>query len=59
MHHAYNDHRIGGWIDGIRAKKCDAQVGGQPLACGRGQRKVPYRLEGRFDGGDKASSNFL
>jgi hypothetical protein len=61
MHHADNDHGIGGRsvIDGVRAKICDAQAGGQPLARGRGQRKVPDRLESRFDGGDKAGSNFL
>jgi len=61
MQDADNDHGIvkGLVVDGIGAVKRDAQTRRELVARRCGKRKMPHRLEGGFDGGDKARGYFF
>jgi hypothetical protein len=61
VQHADDDHcvRERPVIDGVGAVKRHTQAGGKLFARGHGQRKIPHRLEGGFERGDKAGGDIL
>jgi len=57
-----DDHhgiRKGSVINCVGTVKYYAQAGCKLLTRGCGERKIPHRLEGGFDGGDEPGRNFF
>lgn len=61
VQHADDNNHIGkrAIIDRIRAVESDTQSGGKFLTRRSGERKIPDRLKGCFNRGDKARRDFF
>ena len=61
VQHANDNNRVGKptIIDRIMTVESDTQSNGKFLTRGRGERKIPDRLKGPFNRGDKARRDFF